>query len=130
MPNYPFVVLPHPITSMTKLEIASLAEAITDRVEQQLTQNYVLTRSDVLVRSVQQTIQELNCELQEPLRADGADLLITQSGETELQFELVLEGASCSDCIMPTKFLHDLFEKRTKQALNEAWTIRLIDPRR
>ncbi len=115
---------------MTKAQIASLAEAVTDEVEQRLTQNYVLSRAEVLVRSVEEAIEDLNRELGDPLRADGADLRITQCGETELQFELLLDAAACRDCIMPTTFLRELFDKRAKQALNDAWTTHLIDPRR
>jgi hypothetical protein len=129
MPNYRFVTLPHPITKLTKAEIAALAESLVDRVEQLLTTNDTLTRRATQHESVSTALEALNRSLGDPLRADGANLTITQIGQNSLQFELHVTDAACVECIMPSPFLFTLFAERTRQELGETWKIELIDPR-
>jgi DNA topoisomerase VI subunit B len=129
MPSYQFVTLPHPITSMTKTQIDALAETIAPQVEKLLTTNYTLIRTTTTKQSLEVALIALNQSLGDPLRADGADLTITQIGPTHLQFQLHVDNAACAECVMPTPFLHQLFTERTRHELGDTWTIQLVDPR-
>jgi hypothetical protein len=64
------------------------------------------------------------------LRADGADVVVqgVEGGQVDLQ--LLLEDASCTDCVMPAEVLEPLFLDALTSAGHQIATVQLDDPRR
>lgn len=63
------------------------------------------------------------------LRADGADVIVDGIDGSAVDLRLVVEGASCSDCVMPASVLVELFEGAVRDAGFSVTEIRLSDPR-
>jgi len=138
MPGYPFVVLPHPVTSLSVEEATALADVATPYVEALLVDGIPRpANGEVAVEGspqappngVETMIHRLTEELALPLRADGADLSASHSGPTELTFSLHTTGATCEECVMPGEHLLAIFRRQTHNVLGPSWTVRLEDPR-
>jgi hypothetical protein len=63
------------------------------------------------------------------LRADGADVEVGGLEGPTVDLRLVLDTASCSDCVMPAPILTELFQGAVREAGFPAAVIRLTDPR-
>jgi predicted metallo-beta-lactamase superfamily hydrolase len=68
-------------------------------------------------------------EVREILQLDGADLLLAHTGERDLDFQLVLESASCKECVMPRAYLEKLTLVKVQEVLPQVATVRIQDPR-
>lgn len=68
-------------------------------------------------------------EVREILELDGADLLVAHTGEQDLDFQLVLENASCKECVMPRAYLEKLTLTKVQEVLPQVATVRIQDPR-
>jgi hypothetical protein len=67
--------------------------------------------------------------LVEALRADGADAEVTGVRDGTVEIRLVLEDASCAECVMPAGVLEPLFLDAIVKAGEPAQRVRLDDPR-
>ena len=47
-------------------------------------------------------------EVQTLVRADGGDMLLTSIDGSTVNLQLVLEGASCVECVMPREILEQI----------------------
>lgn len=63
------------------------------------------------------------------LRTDGADVVVDGVEGSSVDLRLVVEGASCSDCVMPAPVLVELFQGAVRDAGFPVAEIRLADPR-
>ena len=138
MPGYPFVVLPHPVTSLTAEEALARADAATPYIEALLVEGVARPENDeIRIEGAAETssasdlakLRELTEELAEPLRADGADLSARLSAPAELTFALRTSGATCEECVMPGAHLLEIYRNRTRRVFGDSWTVRLEDPR-
>ena len=133
MPDYDFVVLPHPITSLTLEQVAERADWATEAVERLLTSGPEPVTSgpepNHSPESDADRVARLVEELAQPLRADGADLTFSVDRPERLTLSLEVSGAACSECILPGSYLRKLYAQRLRQALGPGWTLRLDDPR-
>jgi hypothetical protein len=68
--------------------------------------------------------------LVEGLRADGADVLVERVTPAQVELRLVLEDASCAECVMPADVLEPLFLDAIATAGHEVATVAIQDPRR
>lgn len=75
------------------------------------------------------SIEEAIREVREILRLDGADLLLERTGEEDVEFKLVLENASCEECVMPRAYLERLTLTKLREVVPQITAIRIRDPR-
>jgi hypothetical protein len=68
--------------------------------------------------------------LAEGLRADGADVLVERVATDRVELRLVLEDASCAECVMPVEVLEPLFLDAITTAGHDVATVAIGDPRR
>jgi hypothetical protein len=78
------------------------------------------------VRDVESAI----APLAEGLRADGADVLVDQVASDRVELRLVLEDASCAECVMPAEVLEPLFLEAITTAGHDVAAVAIDDPRR
>ena len=74
------------------------------------------------------SLEEVVEELALGLRADGADLAATQSGQ-RIVFELSIPDQACAECVMPAPVLTDMFQRRVDAAFGPGLTVEIDDPR-
>jgi Fe-S cluster biogenesis protein NfuA len=68
-------------------------------------------------------------EIRGLVQADGGDMLLTSVDGGTVNLELVVEGASCVECVMPREFLEQIaldILQRQEQAVE---AVRIDDPR-
>lgn len=63
------------------------------------------------------------------LRADGADVDVARVEGGSVELQLIVEDASCADCVMPGDVLESLFLDAIVTAGHEVDRVRLADPR-
>jgi hypothetical protein len=67
--------------------------------------------------------------LVEGLRADGADVVVERVEPAQVELRLVLEDASCAECVLPAEALEPLFLDAITTAGHDVVAVSLIDPR-
>jgi hypothetical protein len=68
-------------------------------------------------------------ELRSLVRADGSDLAVTGIDGGTLYLQLVIEDASCADCVMPRSFLEDLALDIVQRTAPTVKRVTIDDPR-
>lgn len=70
-------------------------------------------------------------ELRGLVRADGGDMLVksTDDATGTVNIHLVLEGASCAECVMPKMFLEQIALDAFKRANSGVSAVSIFDPR-
>jgi Fe-S cluster biogenesis protein NfuA len=63
------------------------------------------------------------------VQADGGDMKLRSIEGDSLNIELVLEGASCAECVMPREFLEQIVLDMVKQKAPGVAAVRIDDPR-
>jgi Fe-S cluster biogenesis protein NfuA len=64
------------------------------------------------------------------VQADGGDMrLVAIDDAGTVSLELVLEGASCAECVMPREFLEQIVLDMIKQKTSAVAAVRIDDPR-
>jgi hypothetical protein len=126
--DYPFVVLPHPVTSLTAEGVAQRADDATPRVEALLLAGASAPSSTGdLGRGT--SLAEIVEELATGLRSDGADLTGAVTADRTVTLTLHIPTQACAECIMPASWLLPMFESRVRSGLGDDWHVELIDPR-
>ncbi len=66
------------------------------------------------------------------LRADGADLLLLDADPktARIRLRLVLEGASCEECVLPPDMLRDVIDDSLRRRVHDEFELVIDDPRR
>jgi hypothetical protein len=68
-------------------------------------------------------------ELRSLVRADGSDLTVTGIDGDTVQLRLVIDDASCADCVMPRAFLEDLALDIVQRTAPAVTHVEIDDPR-
>jgi Fe-S cluster biogenesis protein NfuA len=64
------------------------------------------------------------------VQADGGDMrLLGVDDAGTVSIELVLEGASCAECVMPREFLEQIVLDMIRQKAGAVAAVRIDDPR-
>jgi Fe-S cluster biogenesis protein NfuA len=63
------------------------------------------------------------------VQADGGDMKLRSIEGDSLNIDLVLEGASCAECVMPREFLEQIVLDMVKQKAPGVAAVRIDDPR-
>lgn len=74
-------------------------------------------------------IQDAVAEIVEIIRLDGADLVVRDIDGDHIAFSLVLEGASCPECVMPASLLEDMASQRLREEFGRDLSVTIEDPR-
>lgn len=70
-------------------------------------------------------------ELRSLVQADGGDMVISATDDSSgsVNINLVLEGASCVECVMPKMFLEQIALDAFKRANSGVSAVSIFDPR-
>jgi hypothetical protein len=68
-------------------------------------------------------------EVQALVRADGGDMLLTSIDGSIVNLELVLEGASCVECVMPRDILEQIALDVVQRREPAVSVLHIDDPR-
>ncbi len=68
-------------------------------------------------------------EVRALVQADGGDMQLVGLGADTVQLRLVLEGASCEECVMPRDFLEQIALDVLKRAVPAVGAVSIDDPR-
>jgi Fe-S cluster biogenesis protein NfuA len=63
------------------------------------------------------------------VQADGGDMTLTSIDGSTVNLALVLEGASCAECVMPREFLEQIVLDMIKQKTSAVSAVTIDDPR-
>ena len=75
------------------------------------------------------TIEPALDEARALVQADGGDMKLTSIDGGTLNIELILEGASCAECVMPREFLEQIVLDMVKQKVSAVSAVTIDDPR-
>jgi hypothetical protein len=67
--------------------------------------------------------------LREIVSLDGADLHLRSSSPELVEFDLILDGSSCEECVMPRPFLEDTFRLLLAENGVDVAQVKVNDPR-
>jgi hypothetical protein len=67
--------------------------------------------------------------LREIVALDGADLHLRSSSADLVEIDLILDGSSCEECVMPRPFLEDTFRMLLAENGVEVASVKVNDPR-
>lgn len=131
MPEYGFVTVPHPVTSLSSYEVGALAVRIAPVVAEYLL-NPVVSGDDTAGTDVGKTsllLADLVEELAVGLRSDGADLTAALTALNEVTFTLHISDRTCAECILPGKLLLQIYTRKVAERLGAGVVVHLVDPR-
>jgi Fe-S cluster biogenesis protein NfuA len=63
------------------------------------------------------------------VQADGGDMKLAAIEGDTLKIDLILEGASCAECVMPREFLEQIVLDMVKQKAPAVAAVSIDDPR-
>jgi hypothetical protein len=124
MPDYPFLTVnyPHvPLAIWTPDEIAEVARELTPRILELLTDSSGAgspdqpSGDDMTGAAGLAELQPALDEVRSIISADGGDILLTSVEDGTVNLQLVVQGASCAECILPRPLLEqvtlDIFQR-------------------
>ena len=68
-------------------------------------------------------------EARQLVQADGGDMELVATDEDTVSLKLILEGASCVECVMPREFLEQIVLDMLKRAGHGVSAVAIEDPR-
>ncbi len=122
--DYPFIIVPHPVASLTIDEVHQLADSVTASVVALLTTDAARGSG-----RAEETLADVVEGLAQGLRSDGADLTAHQPDDRTVVFELHIPDQACAECVMPAPTLLSVFTARVHASLGSHLGVRLDDPR-
>ena len=122
--DYPLIVVPHPVTSLTLDQVHELADSVTPRIASLLTEGPTATHE-----ASADTLDDVVEALAPGLRSDGADLTAHQPDDQTVVFELSIPNRACAECVMPSSILLPIFAERVHATLGAHLDVQLDDPR-
>jgi Fe-S cluster biogenesis protein NfuA len=120
LPDYPFVVIAHPISDNTDAQLHAKAEEIVRQAVAIFLRTKTAIQPDKLADGLA-TIREI-------LRADSSDVEVVSCDDGTARLRLVL-GAGCEECVMPRSFLEPMLLQHIQRSAREVKRVELEDPR-
>jgi Fe-S cluster biogenesis protein NfuA len=68
-------------------------------------------------------------EARQLVQADGGDMQLVSTDDATVSLELILEGASCVECVMPREFLEQIVLDMLTRAGHGVSAVTIHDPR-
>ena len=143
VPDARILVVDHPLGATQQSTILDWADSAVDDVVKLFTATDhtdtsaftadeaptdALTKASVpLDPDLEPTIRQL----QELIRADGGDLLVTSIDRAAgtIELSLVVEGAECIECVMPREFLEQIALTQLAEVAPDIMAVTINDPR-
>ena len=120
LPDYPFVVIAHPISDNTDEQLHTKAEEIVHQAVA------LLLRTSPVVHPEQVT--DGLAAIREILRADSSDVEWLGCDDGTARLRLVL-GTGCEECVMPRAFLEPMLLQHIQRTAPQVQRVVLDDPR-
>ena len=135
MPEYDYLTVdyPHvPLAIWTPDEIAEVARDLAPRVVALLSDSSGVAPEDVPSgghMADTAALQPALDEVRSIITADGGDILLTSVEDGRVNLQLVVEGASCAECILPRELLEQVTLDIFQRGGTGVTTISIADPR-
>ena len=68
-------------------------------------------------------------EARQLVQADGGDMELVSTDDSTVNLKLILEGASCVECVMPKMFLEQIVLDMLMRAGHGVSAVAIFDPR-
>ena len=68
-------------------------------------------------------------EARQLVQADGGDMELVSTDDDTVSLKLILEGASCAECVMPREFLEQIVLDMLMRAGHGVTAVAIEDPR-
>lgn len=129
---------PHPVANLTADELRHRAVLIADQVERIVleplgwSENEADSSSTISVNYEPDSDERVRAGIDEAcqlIRADGGDMRLLSVSEGTVQLELLLQDASCADCVMPRAILERIVLDIVRRNAPEVLRVRIMDPR-
>lgn len=131
MPDYGFVTIPHPVTSLSVEQLAERARDAAAQVEALLlgtaggAQAAGAADGHLARADVETVLQPYRTGLQ----TDGADLLVDSVDDDGVALRLTFSDATCMDCVMPPPTVRSVLTSLLSTHYGRDVTVFLDDPR-
>lgn len=131
LPDYGYVAIPHPVTSLSVEELAERARDVAWQVEAIL----LGTSRDVADREAAddplsgEAVAEVLQPYRSGLQSDGADLVVEGIRGDDVQARLTFSDETCMECVMPSATVRDVLASLLSTHYGRAVTVTLEDPR-
>lgn len=131
MPDYAFVKVPHPVTSLSSEEIRVLAAWVAPVVAERLLDSGASGEETLGTDGgeASRLLADLVEELAAGLRSDGADLTAALTAVQEATFTLHISDRACAECILPGDLLLQIYTRKVAERLGPGYAVHLVDPR-
>ena len=136
MPDYDYLTVdyPHvPLAIWTSEEIAEVARELAPRILELLTDSSgAVSPEDALSGghvSDTTALQPALDEVRSIISADGGDILLTSVEGSTVNLQLVVQGASCAECILPRELLEQVTLDIFQRGGTGVTAISIADPR-
>jgi hypothetical protein len=131
LPDYGYVAIPHPVTSLSLEQLAARAREVARHVEAILlgtdrapvgpqSENGPLTGDDVA---------EVLHPYRLGLQSDGADLLVDAVSGDDVHARLTFSDETCMECVMPSGTVREVLAGLLSTHYGRAVGVTLEDPR-
>jgi Fe-S cluster biogenesis protein NfuA len=120
LPDYPFVVIAHPISDNTEAQLEAKAEQIVEQAVAVFLRTKTVAQTDRLADGLA-TIREI-------LRADSSDVEVLGCEAGTARLRLIL-GTGCEECVMPRVFLEPMLLQHIQRTSPDIERVVLEDPR-
>ena len=75
------------------------------------------------------TLEPALDEIRSLVQADGGDMLLTSVVDETVNLQLVIEGATCVECVMPREFLEQIALGMLRKQAPDVAAVTVDDPR-
>ena len=75
------------------------------------------------------TLEPALDEIRSLVQADGGDMLLTSVVDATVNLQLVVEGATCVECVMPREFLEQIALGMIRKQAPDVAAVTVDDPR-
>jgi hypothetical protein len=131
LPDYGYVAIPHPVTSLSVEQLAERAREVAWQVEA------ILLGTDRSSAGPQEHEGALTgddvAEVLHPyrlgLQSDGADLIVDAVTGDDVQARLTFSDETCMECVMPSDTVRTVLAALLTKHYGRAVTVTLEDPR-
>jgi len=131
LPDYGYVAIPHPVTSLSVEQLAERSRDIAVQVEAILlgTDRAQAGPQDGPGALTEDDVAEVLHPYRLGLQSDGADLLVDGVRGDDVQARLTFSDETCMECVMPSATVRDVLQSLLSRHYERAVTVTLEDPR-
>jgi hypothetical protein len=131
LPDYGYVAIPHPVTSLSIEQLTERAREAAREVEAILlgTERAERGPQDGPGALSEDDVATVLRPYRLGLQSDGADLLVDGVHGDDVRARLTFSDATCMECVMPSATVRDLLSSLLSRHYGRAVSVTLEDPR-